>query len=105
VSENHHSGQQPPTNTPLALRNVSYLVKDGEVIIVDEFTPAAQCRAAAGRTGCTGPWGPPSVEAREGLQIQNENITLASVSYQASFRAFPRLAGGSGSGSGVMGSW
>ena len=40
---------------------------------------------------------PPSlqaVEAKEGLEIQNESVTLASVSYQAFFRGFPKLAGG-----------
>ncbi len=35
-----------------------------------------------------------AVEAKEGLPVQNENITLASVSYQAFFRNFPKLAGG-----------
>ncbi|PNW75225.1 hypothetical protein CHLRE_12g518000v5 [Chlamydomonas reinhardtii] len=71
----------------LQIKNVNYIVKAGEVIIVDEFTG----RTMPGRRWSDGLH--QAVEAKEGLEIQNENITLASVSYQAFFRGFPKLAG------------
>ncbi|GIL47249.1 hypothetical protein Vafri_4093 [Volvox africanus] len=74
----------------LQIKNVNYIVKSGEVIIVDEFTG----RTMPGRRWSDGLH--QAVEAKEGLEIQNENITLASVSYQAFFRAFPKLAGMTG---------
>jgi hypothetical protein len=88
-----------PQSKELQIRNVNYIVKEGEVIIVDEFTG----RTMPGRRWSDGLH--QAVEAKEGLPIQNENITLASVSYQAFFRAFPKLAGGLGSGRGVRDSW
>ncbi|PNW75221.1 hypothetical protein CHLRE_12g517900v5 [Chlamydomonas reinhardtii] len=74
----------------LQIKNVNYIVKAGEVIIVDEFTG----RTMPGRRWSDGLH--QAVEAKEGLEIQNENITLASVSYQAFFRGFPKLAGMTG---------
>ncbi|KXZ52913.1 hypothetical protein GPECTOR_8g291 [Gonium pectorale] len=74
----------------LQIKNVNYIVKAGEVIIVDEFTG----RTMPGRRWSDGLH--QAVEAKEGLEIQNENITLASVSYQAFFRNFPKLAGMTG---------
>lgn len=60
--------------------DVNYIVKKGEVIIVDEFTG----RTMPGRRWSDGLH--QAVEAKEGLDIQAESITLASVSYQAFFR-------------------
>ncbi|GBF93465.1 translocase subunit chloroplastic [Raphidocelis subcapitata] len=74
----------------LFVRDVNYIVKAGEVIIVDEFTG----RSMAGRRWSDGLH--QAVEAKEGLEIQAESITLASVSYQAFFRNFPKLAGMTG---------
>ena len=68
--------------------NVNYIVKDKEIIIVDEFTG----RSMPGRRWSDGLH--QAVEAKEKLTIQNESITLASISYQAFFRSFPKLAGG-----------
>lgn len=67
--------------------NVNYIVKNDEVIIVDEFTG----RTMPGRRWSDGLH--QAVEAKERITIQNESITLASVSYQAFFRNFPKLAG------------
>ena len=66
---------------------MSYIVKGEEVVIVDEFTG----RTMPGRRWSDGLH--QAVEAKEGLPIQNESLTLASVSYQAFFRGFPKLAG------------
>lgn len=74
----------------LQTRDVSYIVKQGEIIIVDEFTG----RTMPGRRWSDGLH--QAVEAKEGLVIQNESVTLASVSYQAFFRSFPKLAGMTG---------
>lgn len=74
----------------LQVKNVNYIVKNEEVIIVDEFTG----RTMPGRRWSDGLH--QAVEAKEGLPIQNESVTLASVSYQAFFRNFPKLAGMTG---------
>lgn len=74
----------------LQLKDVNYIVKGEEVIIVDEFT---------GRTMQGRRWGEglhQAIEAKEGLPIQNETVTLASISYQNFFRSFPKLAGMTG---------
>lgn len=70
--------------------NINYIVKDDEVIIVDEFT---------GRTMPGRRWGDglhQAVEAKEGITIQDETVTLASISYQNFFRSYPKLAGMTG---------
>ncbi|KAJ9529992.1 hypothetical protein QJQ45_023224, partial [Haematococcus lacustris] len=79
-----------PQAKELQTKDVSYIVKGGEVIIVDEFTG----RTMPGRRWSDGLH--QAIEAKEGLSIQNESITLASVSYQAFFRGFPKLAGMTG---------
>ncbi|MDT7043911.1 preprotein translocase subunit SecA [Candidatus Nitronereus thalassa] len=71
-------------------RDVDYVVKDGEVQIVDEFTG----RLMPGRR-----WGDglhQAVEAKEGVKIANENQTLASVTFQNFFRMYEKLAGMTG---------
>ena len=71
-------------------RDVDYVVKDGEVIIVDEFTG----RLMPGRRWSDGLH--QSVEAKEGVKIANENQTLASVTFQNYFRMYKKLGGMTG---------
>ncbi len=71
-------------------RNVDYIVKDGEVVIVDEFTG----RTMPGRRWSEGLH--QAVEAKEGVRIQNENQTLASITFQNLFRLYPKLSGMTG---------
>lgn len=71
-------------------RDVDYVVKNGEVIIVDEFTG----RLMEGRRYSDGLH--QSIEALEGLTVQEESQTLASVTFQNYFRMFPKLSGMTG---------
>lgn len=71
-------------------RDVEYVVKDGEVIIVDEFTG----RLMPGRRWSDGLH--QAVEAKEGVKIANENQTLASVTFQNYFRMYKKLGGMTG---------
>ncbi len=71
-------------------RDVDYIVKDGEVIIVDEFTG----RTLPGRRWSDGLH--QAVEAKEGVQVQRENQTLASVTFQNLFRMYKKLSGMTG---------
>jgi preprotein translocase subunit SecA len=71
-------------------RDVEYVVKDGEVIIVDEFTG----RMMPGRRWSDGLH--QAVEAKEGVKIANENQTLASVTFQNYFRMYKKLGGMTG---------
>ena len=71
-------------------RNVEYIVRDNEVIIVDEFTG----RTLAGRRWSEGLH--QAVEAKEGLPIQPENQTLASITFQNYFRLYKKLSGMTG---------
>ena len=74
----------------LFLRDTSYIVRNGEVVIVDEFTG----RTMPGRRWSDGLH--QAIEAKERLEIQNESVTLASISYQNLFRTYPKLAGMTG---------
>ncbi|MCF8178399.1 MAG: preprotein translocase subunit SecA [Sulfuritalea sp.] len=74
----------------LYLRDQQYVVQDGEVIIVDEFTG----RLMAGRRWSDGLH--QAVEAKEGVSIQAENQTLASITFQNYFRMYRKLAGMTG---------
>ncbi|XP_074571101.1 protein translocase subunit SECA1, chloroplastic isoform X2 [Curcuma longa] len=74
----------------LFLRDVNYIVRGKEVLIVDEFTG----RVMQGRRWSDGLH--QAVEAKEGLPIQNETVTLASISYQNFFLQFPKLCGMTG---------
>lgn len=69
---------------------VDYLVKDGKVMIVDEFTG----RVMDGRRYSDGLH--QALEAKEGVQVQQENQTLASVTFQNYFRLYPKLSGMTG---------
>ncbi len=71
-------------------RDVDYIVRDGEVIIVDEFTG----RTLQGRRWSDGLH--QAVEAKEGVQIQRENQTLASITFQNYFRMYAKLSGMTG---------
>lgn len=74
----------------LFTRDVDYIVKDGEVIIVDEHTG----RTMQGRRWSDGLH--QAVEAKENVEIQNENQTLASITFQNYFRLYEKLAGMTG---------
>jgi len=71
-------------------RDVDYIVRDGDVVIVDEFTG----RTLAGRRWSDGLH--QAVEAKEGVPVQRENQTLASVTFQNLFRMYGKLAGMTG---------
>ena len=71
-------------------RDVDYIVKDGKVVIVDEFTG----RIMEGRRYSDGLH--QALEAKEGVAIQSENQTLASITFQNYFRLYPKLAGMTG---------
>ena len=85
----HHINQSLKAHT-LFKRDVDYMVKDGEVQIVDEFTG----RLMPGRRWSDGLH--QAVEAKEGLKIQQENQTLASITFQNYFRMYDKLAGMTG---------
>ncbi|MEW7865685.1 preprotein translocase subunit SecA [Aeromonas diversa] len=71
-------------------RNVDYIVQNGEIVIVDEHTG----RTMPGRRWSDGLH--QAVEAKEGVKIQNENQTLASITFQNYFRLYDKLAGMTG---------
>ncbi|MBW9256130.1 MAG: preprotein translocase subunit SecA [Candidatus Thiodiazotropha sp. (ex. Lucinisca nassula)] len=71
-------------------RNVDYIVKDGQIVIVDEFTG----RTMPGRRWSDGQH--QAVEAKEGVEIQKENQTLASITFQNYFRLYDKLSGMTG---------
>jgi preprotein translocase subunit SecA len=71
-------------------RNVDYIVRDGQIVIVDEFTG----RTMPGRRWSDGLH--QAVEAKEGVSIQQENQTLASVTFQNFFRLYNKLSGMTG---------
>lgn len=85
----HHVLQGLKAHT-LFKRDVDYVVKDGEVIIVDEFTG----RLMPGRRWSDGLH--QAVEAKEGVKIESENQTLATITFQNYFRMYNKLAGMTG---------
>jgi preprotein translocase subunit SecA len=85
----HHVLQALKAHTLFA-RDVDYVVKDGEVIIVDEFTG----RLMPGRRWSDGLH--QAVEAKEGVKIESENQTLATITFQNYFRMYNKLAGMTG---------
>ena len=85
----HHINQALKAHT-LFKRDVEYVVKEGEVLIVDEFTG----RLMPGRRWSDGLH--QAVEAKEGLRIQQENQTLATITFQNYFRMYKKLAGMTG---------
>ena len=89
VSMVHHVNQALRAHT-LFNRDVDYIVKDNKVILIDEFTG----RMMEGRRYSDGLH--QALEAKEKVKIQNENQTLASVTFQNYFRMYPKLAGMTG---------
>lgn len=85
----HHVSQSLKAHTSFE-RDVDYVVKDGQVIIVDEFTG----RLMPGRRWSDGLH--QAIEAKEGLRIARENQTLASITFQNYFRMYEKLAGMTG---------
>jgi preprotein translocase subunit SecA len=85
-----HHVQQALRAHALFKRDIDYVVNDGEVIIVDEFTG----RMMPGRRWSDGLH--QAVEAKENLKVQNENQTLATVTFQNYFRMYKKLAGMTG---------
>jgi preprotein translocase subunit SecA len=89
VSLVHHANQALRAHK-LFSRDTDYIVKDGRVIIIDEFTG----RMMEGRRYSEGLH--QALEAKEGVHIQQENQTLASITFQNYFRLYPKLAGMTG---------
>ncbi len=85
----HHVNAALRANV-LFQKNVDYIVRDGQVTIVDEFTG----RTMPGRRWSDGLH--QAVEAKEGVVIQNENQTLASITFQNYFRLYSKLSGMTG---------
>ena len=89
VSVLHHVTQALRAHKLFA-KDVDYIVKDGQVVIIDEFTG----RMMDGRRWSNGLH--QAVEAKEQVEIQRENQTLASITFQNLFRMYPKLAGMTG---------
>jgi len=85
----HHLNQSLRANM-MFKRDTDYIVKDGKVIIIDEFTG----RMMDGRRWSDGLH--QAVEAKEGVTIEPENQTMASITFQNFFRMYPKLAGMTG---------
>ena len=89
VSLVHHANQALRAHKLFA-RDTDYIVKDDKIIIIDEFTG----RMMEGRRYSEGLH--QALEAKEGVTVQNENQTLASITFQNYFRLYPKLAGMTG---------
>ena len=89
VSLVHHVNQALRAHKSFT-RDVDYIVKDNKVVIIDEFTG----RMMEGRRYSEGLH--QALEAKEFVEIQNENQTLASITFQNYFRLYPKLAGMTG---------
>ncbi len=89
ISEVHHIEQALKAQT-LFQRDKDYVVKDGEIIIVDEFTG----RLMYGRRYSEGLH--QAIEAKEGVAIKQESVTMATVTFQNYFRLYDKLAGMTG---------
>ncbi len=89
VSVVHHVQQSLRAHTLFA-RDVDYIVRDDKVVIIDEFTG----RMMEGRRYSEGLH--QALEAKEGVTVQQENQTLASITFQNYFRLYPKLAGMTG---------
>ncbi len=85
----HHLNQSLRANV-MFKRDIDYIVKDGKVVIIDEFTG----RMMEGRRWSDGLH--QAVEAKEGVDIEPENQTMASITFQNYFRLYPKLGGMTG---------
>src|SRR5699024_11571733 len=86
---NHHLDNALRANY-IMLRDKDYVVRDGEVLIVDQFTG----RVLDGRRYSDGLH--QAIEAKEGVEIQDETKTMANITYQNFFRMYDKLAGMTG---------
>ena len=89
VTINHHINQALRANY-IMQRDVDYVVQDGEIVIVDQFTG----RLMKGRRYSDGLH--QAIEAKEGVEIQNESMTMATITFQNYFRMYKKLAGMTG---------
>src|SRR5690625_3970571 len=89
VSLTHHINQALKAHVSMQ-RDMDYVIEEGEVVIVDQFTG----RLMKGRRYSDGLH--QAIEAKEKLQIQNESMTLASITFQNFFRMYNKLAGMTG---------
>src|SRR5205823_2185925 len=89
TQEVHHLNQALKANV-MFKQDIDYIVKDGKVVIIDEFTG----RMMEGRRWSDGLH--QAVEAKEGVEIEPENQTLASITFQNYFRMYPKLSGMTG---------
>ncbi|MDO7906576.1 preprotein translocase subunit SecA [Paenibacillus sp. JX-17] len=89
VTLNHHIVQALKANV-IMRRDVDYVVTEDEVVIVDEFTG----RLMAGRRYSDGLH--QAIEAKEGIEVQNESMTLATITFQNYFRMYRKLGGMTG---------
>lgn len=89
VTLNHHISQALRAHVVMQ-RDVDYVVEDGKIVIVDPFTG----RLMRGRRYSDGLH--QAIEAKEGLEIQNESMTLATITFQNYFRMYEKLAGMTG---------
>ena len=85
----HHLDQSLKANV-MFKRDIDYIVKDGKIVIIDEFTG----RMMDGRRWSNGLH--QAVEAKEGVRIEPENQTMASITFQNYFRMYPKLSGMTG---------
>ena len=85
----HHLDQALRANV-MFKRDIDYIVKDGKIVIIDEFTG----RMMDGRRWSNGLH--QAVEAKEGVKIEPENQTMASITFQNYFRMYPKLSGMTG---------
>ncbi|PLS17905.1 preprotein translocase subunit SecA [Bacillus sp. M6-12] len=86
---NHHINQALKAHVTMHL-DVDYVVQDGEIVIVDQFTG----RLMKGRRYSDGLH--QAIEAKEGVEIQNESMTLATITFQNYFRMYEKLSGMTG---------
>jgi len=89
VTLNHHLNQALKAHASMHL-DVDYVVQDGEIVIVDQFTG----RLMKGRRFSDGLH--QAIEAKEGVEIQNESMTMATITFQNYFRMYEKLAGMTG---------
>jgi preprotein translocase subunit SecA len=89
VALNHHINQALRANVSMHL-DVDYVVQDGEIVIVDQFTG----RLMKGRRYSEGLH--QAIEAKEGVEVQNESMTMATITFQNYFRMYEKLAGMTG---------
>ena len=89
VALNHHINQALRANVSMHL-DVDYVVQEGEIVIVDQFTG----RLMKGRRYSEGLH--QAIEAKEGVEVQNESMTMATITFQNYFRMYEKLAGMTG---------